>query len=157
MGLGGYLTGRRHRRWRQGGEGGRRHCHRSPGEEDGIERRPWPDPVATDGARRCGANHRWETRGETATSSACAGNPSHRQERGENERRRRTLWLITPAVRLGLGCRTARLISPAPASPVSLPNRPVGLGLSAPTWIGTFYGATNLVCLRGDGLRGIVS
>ena len=33
------------------GEGGGRHCHRSPGEEDGVERRPRPDPVATDGAR----------------------------------------------------------------------------------------------------------
>ena len=33
------------------GEGGGRHCHRRPGEEDGVERRAWMDPVATDGAR----------------------------------------------------------------------------------------------------------
>ena len=33
------------------GEGGGHHCHRSPGEEDGIERRPRPDLVATDDAR----------------------------------------------------------------------------------------------------------
>ena len=34
------------------GEGGGGHCHHRPGEEDGVERRAWMDPMATDGARR---------------------------------------------------------------------------------------------------------
>ena len=58
------------------GEGRGRHCHRSHGQEDGVERRPRPDPLATDGARRRGVDDRRGTRAETATSGACAVNPS---------------------------------------------------------------------------------
>ena len=106
------------------GEGGGRHCHRRPGEEDGEERRVRTDPVATDGARQRGADDRWDSRGETATSGACAGNPSHRRE-GENMREAPHAgdsedggWLITSRL-AGLGCRIAGLISPVPASPAS--------------------------------------
>jgi len=59
---GGQVRGRRHGirvTWlaegavNGGGVGGRgrRHCHRSPGEENGVQRQPRPDPVATDAAR----------------------------------------------------------------------------------------------------------
>ena len=47
----GYIAGRRRRRWRRGGGRGRRHFHRSPVEEDEVQRRPSLDLGATDGGR----------------------------------------------------------------------------------------------------------
>jgi len=60
---------------RRVGEGGGRHCHRRPGEEDGVERRARTDPVATDAARRRGVYYRRESGAETRTSGESAGKP----------------------------------------------------------------------------------
>ena len=57
------------------GEVGGGHCHRRPGEEDGVERRARTYPVATDRAQRRGADDHRDSCGETTTSRACAGKP----------------------------------------------------------------------------------
>ena len=57
------------------GEVGGGHCHRRPGEEDGVERRARKDPVATDAARRRGVYYRRESGAETRTSGESAGKP----------------------------------------------------------------------------------
>jgi len=57
------------------GEEGGGHCHRRPGEEDGVERWARMDPVATDAARRRGVDDRRESGAETRTSGESAGKP----------------------------------------------------------------------------------
>ena len=57
------------------GEGGGGHCHRRPGEEDGVERRARTEPVATDAARRRGVDDRLESGAETRTSGESAEKP----------------------------------------------------------------------------------
>ena len=56
-------------------EGGGGHCHRRPGEEDGVERRARTDPMATDAARRRGVDDSRESGAETRTSGESAGKP----------------------------------------------------------------------------------
>ena len=66
------------------GEGGGDLYHHRPGEEDGVERQAWMDPVATDAARRCGVDDRRESSATRGRAARVRGNPSRT---GEGEKR----------------------------------------------------------------------
>jgi hypothetical protein len=81
-----------------------------------VQRRVVLAPITIDGARRREAHHRRGSRAHTRSSCEAAANPSRTARWGNEGGRERLRYAgaaYTLAVRLGQGCRTARLESPA--------------------------------------------